>query len=759
MKSLLRFFALAVVSILCSSVSLSQISITINDSTVPVNVIQGDTISWTITLPPGETSFNQIWIDFDGNGVVSTGDRVMYEFLTRDGQLDEMQGPPDMDGIVNGQIFFRDAAPMPPADFIFVVRYDTSQASLGFTIKALTSPAYTLSGTVFAPPLTPLGGIVVRAELQDMLLSPDKPATTWFSRPEMSPIGPNVAKEWLALTDELGQFTINMPTEAGGWVWRVNVPWDPNHQLGNLMPVNDTVFTLMSSVSGIQLHLIPAKVFTGIVTDYATMDPLADARVIAEGWGEGPENVWIQAWTDSSGHYLLFVPPGLYRLSFWKESYVGEFYPQKFLRWEAESLDVSGMVDTLFVDAKLKRGGTIYGRVTRDSIGVHAGIMALSSSSPYQPLHMTWVENPDGFYYFTLPPGTYKIQFNADMQQLYFNQKMNVDDADNIFISDVSTQLFGIDCNFSSDTIFVPPQPPHIAAVFDVPNDQGKQVFVVWRAFENDERLPVPVVSYDVLRWDGMLRTNVGKVDARGDTLYSVVVPTLADSTIVRGDFITTFQVVAHLYFPWFVLWSEPMGGRSVDNLIPHTPGGLIIRSGGGNKPLLSWMPSPDDDFKYFAVFRATTPSVPTVGDPYATTIDTSFLDNSIVFGTEYFYKVVAFDFSGNASIPSISLSSKDITTGIEKGESVPEEFRLEQNYPNPFNPVTTVSFGLPKDVHTSLSVYDMLGREVVTLISGELTAGYYTVVFDASALSSGTYVYKLVAGEFTSVKKMMILK
>lgn len=96
---------------------------------------------------------------------------------------------------------------------------------------------------------------------------------------------------------------------------------------------------------------------------------------------------------------------------------------------------------------------------------------------------------------------------------------------------------------------------------------------------------------------------------------------------------------------------------------------------------------------------------------------------------------------------------------GVEDDEVAPVTFALEQNYPNPFNPATTIKFSLPERADVSLKVYDMLGREVAELINGVTEAGQHEVDFNATDLASGMYVYTIKAGEFTSSKKMMLLK
>jgi immune inhibitor A len=88
-----------------------------------------------------------------------------------------------------------------------------------------------------------------------------------------------------------------------------------------------------------------------------------------------------------------------------------------------------------------------------------------------------------------------------------------------------------------------------------------------------------------------------------------------------------------------------------------------------------------------------------------------------------------------------------------------PEEFALQQNYPNPFNPTTVINYLLPIDSYVKLKVYNLLGQEVATLVDGEQLAGYHEAVWDASAVPSGVYYYKLHAGNFTEVKKMLLVR
>jgi len=99
-------------------------------------------------------------------------------------------------------------------------------------------------------------------------------------------------------------------------------------------------------------------------------------------------------------------------------------------------------------------------------------------------------------------------------------------------------------------------------------------------------------------------------------------------------------------------------------------------------------------------------------------------------------------------------------TVGIQNiSTDVPSSYKLAQNYPNPFNPVTNIAFDMPQNSFAVLKVYDMLGREVAVLVNEKLNAGTYRVNFDASNLSSGTYLYSLTTSNFAQTKKLTVIK
>ena len=100
-----------------------------------------------------------------------------------------------------------------------------------------------------------------------------------------------------------------------------------------------------------------------------------------------------------------------------------------------------------------------------------------------------------------------------------------------------------------------------------------------------------------------------------------------------------------------------------------------------------------------------------------------------------------------------------DSTAGITEDELLPLEFGLDQNYPNPFNSVTAIRFALPEPAFTRLTVFDITGRQVASVIDDQLKAGRYTVEFDAGGLSSGIYLVRLEAESNTAFIKMALVK
>lgn len=124
----------------------------------------------------------------------------------------------------------------------------------------------------------------------------------------------------------------------------------------------------------------------------------------------------------------------------------------------------------------------------------------------------------------------------------------------------------------------------------------------------------------------------------------------------------------------------------------------------------------------------------------------------------KYFVSVFKYDTLSNPSMNQMPVWT-NIPSNVTVDTDVPLSFSLSQNYPNPFNPSTMINYQLPTSNLVTLKVFDIVGREVVTLVNEQLEAGSYQTSFNAQGLSSGLYFYQLRAGNYSEVKKMILLK
>lgn len=132
------------------------------------------------------------------------------------------------------------------------------------------------------------------------------------------------------------------------------------------------------------------------------------------------------------------------------------------------------------------------------------------------------------------------------------------------------------------------------------------------------------------------------------------------------------------------------------------------------------------------------------------------------VINLDYSNNTIGLWSNGKGAAFSVRCLKGDGVTSVSEGTNKNEinpHYSLSQNYPNPFNPTTQISFGLPVETLARLVVYDLLGREVSTLINRELSAGYYKINFNGSELPSGIYFYKIEAGKYSDTKKMILIK
>ena len=201
----------------------------------------------------------------------------------------------------------------------------------------------------------------------------------------------------------------------------------------------------------------------------------------------------------------------------------------------------------------------------------------------------------------------------------------------------------------------------------------------------------------------------------------------------------------------------------------PLAPQNLTVSASAANHPLLNWTKNNEADLDYYKIYKYAYSEQGWI--PYGTSNTNSFedLNETFLSGGYYanehwvYYKVTAVDKVPNPyeSPYSNQVGAKVKGAGLEKSNSgtTPTEYALDQNYPNPFNPSTKISYSLKEEGLVTLKVYDILGKEIVTLVNENKPAGFYEAEFNASQLPSGMYIYKIQSGSFSDVKKMLLTK
>jgi hypothetical protein len=171
------------------------------------------------------------------------------------------------------------------------------------------------------------------------------------------------------------------------------------------------------------------------------------------------------------------------------------------------------------------------------------------------------------------------------------------------------------------------------------------------------------------------------------------------------------------------------------------------------NQVTLNWVTATELNNRGFEIQKIFGNEFYNIGfvNGYGTTTEIQtykYVDKNVSPGI-HIYRLKQIDFDGTF----------EYSNEIEVEVLAPLSYVLEQNYPNPFNPSTKIEFQIPEQSSVILKIYDVLGNEVRILVNNEMDAGKHSVEFDASELASGIYYYRIQAGEFDNMKKMVLIK
>lgn len=509
--------------------------------------------------------------------------------------------------------------------------------------------------------------------------------------------------------------------------------------------------SISNAVQVLDIYLEPVSFdasLSGHVNEPGSLIPVPEAEVYVESY-----DYWDWTMTDDSGYYHFDLPHGVYWGAAWKEGYTYDWVDSLVIA-SGDSVTHDFLIEPLVIDAAIE--GMVFDVETESPI---IGAWVFASSEFY---FADAVTGSGGLFHMDVPSDSFWVDVWAEGYHPEFFR---------IFVGPGDTAWLDVGLKPARTAA------PYIHTVVDVPNDQGRQVRLVWDGGNPAEYWAWTQFSIwrEVRHGDDdgrHLWDFIETVPFHGlEELYAYVAPTLVDSNHVTGptgDYYSTFRVTAHTWDPWTFFDSEPMSGYSVDNLPPRVPGGLTVVSVGDDNQL-TWRPNPEEDLEYYTVYRGETLDFQP-DQPYAFTTDTLFIDTDSDPTRTYYYTVTATDFNGNESDYA---PQQTVGIGDQVNAQIPARFDLAQNFPNPFNPSTAIRYGLPMRSEVTLIVYDALGRQVRTLVSRGQDAGYYRVNWDGkdeagNPVASGIYISRITARSngndsgsksFAQTRKMILLR
>ncbi len=336
-------------------------------------------------------------------------------------------------------------------------------------------------------------------------------------------------------------------------------------------------------------------------------------------------------------------------------------------------------------------------------------------------------------------------------------------------------------------------QAPIIFSIKDVPDDQGKQVRIIWlRSIYDSAGISPVATEYSVWRRvdeavqskavpgqlsqsilkgtprsilvDGQLWDFIVTVPAVQFEKYSYVAPTLHNEIPLSSNW-SVFRISVHTADNAFY-FSAPDSGYSVDNIYPPPPLNITAHLQPG-RIQLRWDASAASDVEQYYVYRSTAPTVvPSLFLRVGKALNQTFDDSTVVEDSTYYYTITAADSSGNESAQSDVSQGVFVTGVVAPSGEIPTHYFVSKNYPNPFNPVTEIQYGLPERGRVSVRIYNVLGAQVQVLLDNQdQNAGVHKVRWEPT-VTSGVYFYRVEiagAGEyrrtFRETGKMLFLK
>jgi hypothetical protein len=283
----------------------------------------------------------------------------------------------------------------------------------------------------------------------------------------------------------------------------------------------------------------------------------------------------------------------------------------------------------------------------------------------------------------------------------------------------------------SFSTFIALPNAPELISAEPVPNRQG-YIKLSWSAVEHADKYIIQVSNNEDF-------TAIVKTDS-----------TTSDTVKTLNGYVNDRR------YYWRVRAQNIAGNSewSVSSFaILAAPAELVLEIAGSNEISLNWKDNSAAEEGYI-IERIESPE--TSFSVLDTVSGDAYSDAQVEQTKTYTYRVKAY---AGVSVSAYTNEATLLLVGVNDGETMPTQYSLSQNFPNPFNPATKIKFALPKAGLTKVIIYNILGKEIQTLLNKELEAGRHEITVDAGNFPSGVYFYKIQSGSFMQTKKMIVMK
>ncbi len=674
--------------------------------TEPDTIFVNDSLFMKMDVSPLDTIFTEYWLDANRNGTIDTSD---FNF-TGDMLVDNGIGSTNVTDLdaTQGVIIAYLNPENPPAMHIVVKAMEESSIAYGVVVFQNRPAQFTVSGTVYDVDDGPVSGLFIGAN--------------------------DSSGQIMTTTDVNGHY--ELPLDSGTYHIFVS------DQFGRYSST-DTQMTIQSNVTKDFYVARYSSYISGYVRDeHGTAIPNI-------GVGLQQRNGGSEVRTDVNGHYKLMVPAGSGRIGVSQDDLLPQFMGTQshdFTIADGDSIvnnSVSNFTcystNSIISGLVLENGGipgrtykisawvnllSGYSETTTNGLGMFS--LPVRSDTELSLIYNVWLNGENDEY--PLPPGMY-----ADTS---YN---DVSPGDNVTFTIIPAETLALD-NFNGH--------------FSSPS------FSLWETYSNNNpwgsEAKVMVIDsvLNIRAHSQSGRSGLGIVSRKPYNLNERDIRVVMNKTemgqknsafILLSDERRSFDAPDN-FENWLQLWTGDQGD----------PGWKLVEYVDRSKNVL-WESNETSGSDIRFVFESGSNV-------------TLMIDNTIkyqgtwsnIFPMAYVYLIQeneATDTASTVYFDEFRVRHRNSLDVREIGGEIPNEYRLEQNYPNPFNPTTNFGFRIANFGLVVLKVYDVLGREVAEVVNKELSAGNYSVSFDASELPGGVYYYQLRAGSFIETKKLLLMR